>query len=210
MRDTENIFDTSTTLMDIDEPAEGENDARPYGGPPPDAGGEPDYFTPNPAVGHMDARRRALGVLGVVGGGIFMIVLISAATGSGESRPAATSKNPAPSERPVGGNSATVVAPKRAPKAAPRRTPATRTHARRERTTHRHTGDAGRADASARRHRHHSPTPQPSAPPPEPTYTADPEPTYVPVEEAAPPPATPPPSTSSSSGGAQQEFGFEP
>jgi len=208
MRDTENIFDTSTTLMDIDEPAGDDADARPNDRPPPNAGGEPDYFTPNPAMGHTDARRRALAVLGLVGGGIFMAVLISAATGSGESRPAATSKSPTPSERPVGGRSATVVAPKPAPKAAPRRAPATRTRAGGARRKHRHPADAGRAAASAHRHRHHSPAPQRNAPPPEPAYTPEPEPTYVPTEETAPPPATPPPSTPS--GGAQQEFGFEP
>lgn len=208
MRETDNIFDTSTTLLDIDEPAAGDTDARPHDEPRPDAGGEPDYFTPNPAIGHADARRRALAVLGLVGGGIFMAVLISAATGSGES-PATTSETPTSSVRPAGGRSATVVAPKRAPRARPQRAPTGRTRTRGAHKKHRSAENGGKADASAHRRRDHSPTPQRSAPPPpppEPTYTPEPEPTYVPVEETAPPP----PSSSPSSGGAQQEFGFEP
>jgi hypothetical protein len=209
MRETENIFDTSTTLTEIDEPTGGDADFSSADGPAPGAGGEPDYFTPNPAQGHTDARRRALSVLGLVGGGIFTVVLISAATGSGENRAVSTSKGPAQGERPVGGRTATIVAPKRAPQARPRRKAATRTRSGEARGRHRPGQSKDRAAAPAHR-RHHSPAPESTAPPPEPSYTPEPEPSYVPVEETAPPPppSTPPPS--SSSGGAQQEFGFEP
>lgn len=223
MRDTENIFDTSTTLLDIDEPPGGDGDAGRQRAPAPDTGGEPDYFTPNPTMRHTDARRRALAVLGLVGGSIFVAVLISAATGSGESRPVSVSKSPTQSQQPVGGRAATVVGPERAPKAVPQPA-AVRPHADAAssagtaRGARRHSHPANRGASStnalARRRHHHSRAPQNTAPPPpppepEPTYTSEPEPTYVPPEEVAPPPASSP-STSSPSGGGQQEFGIEP
>lgn len=222
MRETDNIFDTSTTLMEIDEPPGGDADPRPHDRPAPDAGGEPDYFTPNPAVGHVDARRRALAVLGLVGGGIFMAVLISAAIGSGESREASTSKIPTQGAPPVGGRSATVVGPARAPESGPQPRAAASTHT--GRASGRRSPGRGGANGGDRRNpsppthrpRHHSPAPRSTAPapPPEPSYSPEPEPsyspepetTYVPTEEAAPPP----PPASSQSGGAQPEFGIEP
>jgi hypothetical protein len=225
MRETDNIFDTSTTLMEIEEPAGGDAGPRPDERSAADAGSEPDYFTPNPAIGHTDARRRALAVLALVGGGILTAVLISAATGSGESRTASRSKSATQREQPVGGRAATVVAPERAPESGA--VTGTRTHASRTgRGNPRGHGGAGgnggargghTPGASAHRQHHHSPKAQSKdpAPPPEPsyspepetTYSPEPETTYVPTEEAAPPPT---PSASSPPSGAQQEFGIEP
>jgi len=218
MTDTENIFDTSTNLMEIEEPPGGETDARPREAPVPGLGSEPDYFTPNPAVGHVDARRRALAVLGLVGGGIFMAILISAATGSGNDGTPSTLRRPAPGSGSEPGQTATIVGPGPAarsttaharvtahPRLGP--PPAKRSQAREQ--------SSSAAAPRPRRHRRRHPHPTHStapAPPPEPTYAPEPETTYVPTEAEPPPPTTtpsPPPASSPPSGG-QQEFGIEP
>lgn len=205
MKETGNVFDASTTLMEIEDLPEGEPDARHEDRAASEGEAEPDYFNPPAPAKGGQARRRAIGALSVVGGMVFTAVLISAATGMGESKPS----TPPPSEAPREPTSAPVVEKQPATavrtRPAPRRRSNAKTAAMKERARDEHRREKAKA-APRRRHRHaHSPS-KAAAPPPEPTYTPEPETTYVPTE-TAPPVETPPPAPA---GGSQGEFGFEP
>lgn len=224
MHETDNVFDVSPTLMEIEDlPEDGDpqqaDDSLAHR---PSEEAEPDYYAIEPQRRQGDLRRRALAALGVVAGMMGVVVLISAATGSA-SNDQATSAAETPTtrdEQPVIEHSMGVGA-----KESPVRPPAKKRTTRKRRAPHRrpsHPHPTRRARTSHRsRHRHHSdssqssqgstptyePEPEPVyTPEPEPTYAPEPEPTYVPTETAPsppPPPPAPPPSSAS------QEFGIE-
>lgn len=218
MKETGNIFDASTTLMEIEDLPESEDGPRPEDKPVYEAESEPDYFASAPSKGSGDTRRRALAVLGVVGGMVFTVVLVSAATGMGDDGSSPPPVNIAQPEKlnaiPTGEDpaasegSATVVGGRQAPPPESRaeeeaaQAAKVRAKARSERR------QAKAKAAAAREKRQHKADPPSTAPPAEPeaTYTPEPETTYVP--EAAPPPApAPSPSPAPAS---PQEFGIEP
>ncbi len=203
MKETGNVFDSSTTLMEIEDLPEGEPDARDEGKVASEGEAEPDYFNPPAPAKGGQARRRAMGVLSVVGGMVFTAVLISAATGMGQSK----QSSPAPSEAPSRPASSSVVE-ERQPAPVLQAPPTTRPRPAalaQHRARDRRRREKAKAAQARRRHRHANSSHKAAPPPPEPepTYTPEPE-TYVPTETAAPPPP------SASAGGSQGEFGFEP
>jgi hypothetical protein len=207
MNEPGNVFDVSTTLMEIDDLPESETDPRPDDGPPAfkenePQENEPHYFTPDGATKQTDLRRRALAAIALAGGGVVAIALGSAAVGFGHGPTKPAPSVATPSEQPTIERYGQAPKPVQPPQTLPKPKP----HRERLRRV------ASPSDAKARphphpRHRHHStPAPEPTyTPEPEPTYVPEPESTYVPVEETAPAPSPPP----APSGGGQ-EFGIEP
>jgi outer membrane biosynthesis protein TonB len=209
MNEPGNVFDVSTTLMEIDDLPEGDGevDAGPDEVPPALKESEPHYFTSGGVAKQSDLRRRALAAVGLAAGGVVVIALGSAAVGFGHGPTDTTPPVASPTTQPTierYGDAAEQVRRPQAP-AGPRE----------------HRERLGRAASPSThkpkphphpRHRHHAdpspaPAPQPEptyTPEPEPTYVPEPESTYVPVEETAPPPPPPAPS------GGGQEFGIEP
>jgi hypothetical protein len=210
MNEPGNVFDVSTTLMEIDDLPESETEAEatPVDVPPALRESEPHYFTPSGTAKQADLRRRALAAIGLAAGGVVVIALGSAAVGFGHGPTDAAAPVATPSGEPTieryGQAAEPAPRPQARPKPKPHRAPP---HRARSRSAHK------RPHPHPRHRDHAAPSPAP-APEPEPTYTPEPEPTYVPepestyvpVEETAPaPPPSPPPA---SSGG--QEFGIEP
>jgi hypothetical protein len=214
MNDTGNVFDVSTTLMEIDDLPESEAEAEPRLEDTSAETGEaePHYFAAEKPLKQTEVRRRALTALGVVGGGVVLVTMVSAAVGMGSDQPSGEQASPARVAQPLSESSGPVVQDSR-PQVSRQPSldekPEPKVPARKSRPSERHAREVG-ADARAHpRHAKHTkpapppePEPEPSYSEPEPTYT--PEPTYEPVE-TAPPPAPPP-----SSGGGGQEFGIEP
>lgn len=213
MNEKGNVFDVSTTLMEIDDLPESETEPRSEDPPTEPSEAEPHYFAEKKPLKQADVRRRALTALGVVGGSAVLVTMISAAVGMGNDQPAGERSSPARVAQPLNESSGPVVQasspqtdgrpsldekPRPAPE--PRNRPSERS-ARED-----------RADARVhRRHKHAKPAPPPESEPeptysePESTYTPEPEPTYVPVETAPAPAPSPPPAS-----GGGQEFGIEP
>lgn len=218
MNDTGNVFDVSTTLMEIDDLPESESDTEPRREdiPAEESETEPHYFTAEKPHKQVDARRRALTALGAVGGGVLLVTMVSAAVGMGNDQPSAERQSPPRATQPLSESSGPVVQESR-PQVSRQpsldETPEPKAPARESRPSERH-AHAREVRADARAHRRHSehakpsPAPEPEPEPSysEPTYTPEPEPTYEPVETAPPPAPSPPPS----SGGGGQEFGIEP
>jgi hypothetical protein len=213
MNEPGNVFDVSTTLMEIDDLPESETEARPLpeDAPPALKESEPHYFTPGGTAKQTDLRRRALAAVGLAAGGVVVIALGSAAVGFGHGPTKAEPPVAAPSGQPTierYGQAPDPVQPAQ-PRSKPQphrkqshRVASPSPHKRAHPKPHSHA-----------RHRHHAapkpePAPEPTyTPEPEPTYVPEPESTYVPVEETAPaPPPSPPPASS----GGGQEFGIEP
>lgn len=209
MNEPGNVFDVSTTLMEIDDlpESDGEADARPEDAPPALTESEPHYFTPGGVAKQADFRRRALAAVGLAAGGVVVIALGSAAVGFGHGPKKATPPVASPTEQP------TIERYGDAPESVRRPQAPVNPQPHRERSSRVASPSVRKPKPHPhRRHRHHAdPSPAP-APQPEPTYTPEPEPTYVPeaestyvpVEEAGPPPPPPAPS------GGGQEFGIEP
>lgn len=209
MNEPGNVFDVSTTLMEIDDlpESDGEAEARPEDAPSTLKESEPHYFTPGGEARQADFRRRALAAVGLAAGGVVVIALGSAAVGFGHGPADATPPVASPTKQPMIERYGDAPEPARRPQAPANPRP------RRERSSRMASPSAHRPKRHTRpRRRHHAePSPAP-APQPEPTYTPEPEPTYVPeaestyvpVEETAPPPPPPAPS------GGGQEFGIEP
>jgi hypothetical protein len=217
MNDTGNVFDVSTTLMEIDDLPESESDTEPR---PEDIAAEenetePHYFSAEKPHKQVDVRRRAMTALGAVGGGVLLVTMVSAAVGMGNDQPGVERQSLPRAGQPLSESSGPVVQESR-PQVSGQpsldETPEPKVPARESRPSERHAREV-RADARAhRRHSEHAkpapppePEPEPSYSEPEPTYTPEPEPTYEPVE-TAPPPAPSPPSSSGGGG----EFGIEP
>ena len=213
MKETGNIFDASTTLMEIEDVPVSEPDPPLEARPAAEEDDEPDYFTPPGTRSQAEVRRRGISRVAVIGGGGLSAVLVVAATGFGHGpAPWQTAEVAPPRTHPT---VATSSAPPRVvePAPEPRREPAPKPRTHKPKPVH-HRAKPVRRHA----HRHHAssssapsaPAPEPETaytPEPEPTYTPEPEPTYVPVETAPPPPAPAP--SSSSSGGSPLEFGIE-
>lgn len=211
MKETGNVFDTSTTLMEIEDLPESDNDSSREDKPTFEAESEPDYFT-SPAVAKGgDGRRRAMAVLSVVGGMVFTIVLVNAAVGLGDGSSSPTTPEASPhveaSPTPPRERPPVLQAPPSRPK--PSKKEIARAQARQARSERRHAKAA--TATRSQRHRHPDPPSTASAPPPEPesepAYTPEPEATYVPeAAPTSPPPASSPPPAAAS----PQEFGIEP
>ena len=213
MNEKGNVFDVSTTLMEIDDLPESETEPRPEDSPTETSETEPHYFAEKKPLKQADVRRLALAALGVVGGSVVLVTMISAAVGMGNDQPGGEQPSPARVAQPLNESSGPVVQASR-PQADRRpnldEKPMPVAPEPKSRPSERSARE-DRADARAhrRRHEHAKPSPPPEPDPtysePEPTYTPEPEPTYVPVE-TAPAPAPSPPSSS----GGGQEFGIEP
>lgn len=220
MNEKGNVFDVSTTLMEIDDLPESETDTRSEDPPTETSETEPHYFAERKPLKQADVRRRALGALGVVGGSVVLVTMISAAVGMGNDQPSGEQPSPARAAQSLNESSGPVVQASR-PQTDGRPSPDERPsldekprHAaepRRRPSERRASEDRADARAHRRRHEHAKPAPPPEPEPeptysePESTYTPEPEPTYVPVETAPAPAPSPPPAS-----GGGQEFGIEP
>jgi hypothetical protein len=209
MNEPGNVFDVSTTLMEIDDlpESDGEADVGPEDAPPALKESEPHYFTSGGVTKQADLRRRALAALGLAAGGVVVIALGSAAVGFGHGPTNATPPVASPANQP------TIERYGGASEPAPHPQVPTNPQPHQKRSSRAARPNAHKPKPHPRpRHRHHAdpspaPAPQPEptyTPEPEPTYVPEPESTYVPVEETAPPPPPPAPS------GGGQEFGIEP
>lgn len=204
MNEPGNVFDVSTTLMEIDDLPESEADPLPDDGQPALKENEPHYFTPDGATKQTDLRRRALAAIALAGGGVVVIALGSAAVGFGHGPTNPAPPVATPSEQPTIERYGQAPKPVHPPQTRPK--PKPKPHRERPRRVASPSATKARPRPHPQ-HRHHStPAPEPTyTPEPEPTYVPEPESTYVPVEETAPAPSPPP----ASSGGGQ-EFGIEP
>jgi hypothetical protein len=211
MNEPGNVFDVSTTLMEIDDlpESEAEVDSRPVDAPPALKESEPHYFTSGGAAKQTDLRRRALAAVGLAAGGVVVIALGSAAVGFGHGSTNTAAPMATPSGQP------TIERYGQAPEPAQPHPVRPKPKPHRERARRVTSASAHPKPHPHPRHRHHAAPSSAPAPEPEPTYTPEPEPTYVPepestyvpVEETAPaPPPSPPPAPS----GGGQEFGIEP
>lgn len=209
MNEPGNVFDVSTTLMEIDDLPEGggEADTGHEDAPPVLKESEPHYFTSGGVAKQADLRRRALAAIGLAAGGVVVIALGSAAVGFGHGPTDATPPVASPSRQP------TIERYGGASEPAPRSQAPANPQPHRKRSSRAASPSVHKPKPHPHpRHRHHAdpspaPAPQPEptyTPEPEPTYVPEPESTYVPVEETAPPPPPPAPS------GGGQEFGIEP
>jgi hypothetical protein len=217
MQETGNIFDASTTLMEIEEPPPSQADPALEVRPATGEEDEPDYFTPPGSRSQAEVRRRGLSLLGVVGGMGFTVVLVSAATGFGQGPSAKAPESvPSPTHPMVAASTAPPKVVPPAPRPGPK--PTSKSHASTPKSVrHRSAHRRSKPPAPGRHHRHassssaaaaSSPESEPAyVPEPEPTYAPEPEATYVPAETA--PPAPVPSSSPPSSGGSPSEFGIE-
>lgn len=216
MKETGNVFDVSTTLMEIDELPESEADPHHDVSSSHIRESEPQYFAAETAVKPMDIRRRALAALALAAGGVLAVTMISAAVGMGDDHQAAAPESGAQVEQSMAGSHAAVVSPRPADRRQAHAKALAQARARKARQRERRQRAKARAHA---RQRHRQATSQHTAPPPAPesetTYTPEPEPTYVPEPETTyvpvetePAPAPSPSPTSGGGGG--QEFGIEP
>jgi hypothetical protein len=214
MKETGNVFDVSTTLMEIDELPESEADPHDDVSPSHIRESEPQYFAAETAVKPKDIRRRGLAALALAAGGVLVVTMISAAVGMGDDHQASAPESGAQVEQSMASSPAAAVSPRPADRRQAHARALARARARKARQRERRQRAKARAHAR-RRHRqaaarHTAPAPasEPEAtytPEPETTYVPEPEATYVPVE-TEPAPAPPP----ASSGGGGQEFGIEP
>ena len=103
MNEPGNVFDVSTTLMEIDDLPESETEAEPtpVDVPPALRESEPHYFTPSATAKQADLRRRALAAVGLAAGGVVVIALGSAAVGFGHGPTNAAAPVAAPSGEPT-------------------------------------------------------------------------------------------------------------
>jgi hypothetical protein len=217
MKETGNVFDASTTLMEIEDLPEGEADLRPDDKQTPEVDDEPDYFSPPAAAKGGEARRRATGVLGVVGGMVCTVALVSVATGLGQDQPSEPPPSAVQPERSAPSaadkQTAPVVEVVRARRQRSMAAVMAQEQARDERLRAKAKAKAeaeAKVKAARSRDRRDDDAPVKAAAPapePEPTYTPEPEPTYVPAETAPPPSPEPAPAPAAEP---RQEFGIEP
>lgn len=214
MKETGNVFDVSSTLMEIDDLPESEADSPLDHSPVSAAEGEPHYFTVDAPLRQLDVRRRALAALALAGGSVAIITMISAAAGFGDDQPSAERPSAARVEQSMSERTVPAVptpAPgrrARAEAAAQARAELARERSQRARARAR--AAKAKAAARARHRRRASHTAPPPAPAPEPSYTPEPEVAYAPEPEAAYVPVETAPAPAPSSSGGGQEFGIEP